>query len=83
MSLKKKINLQHRIKISFSIDSCFLKLVVNVLFTILQFQAEQDRTTLTKRVQDIEQQLYKKEELRLSAQIKLGHASESADDAKR
>ncbi|XP_043257810.1 tropomyosin-2-like [Colletes gigas] len=46
-------------------------------------RAEQDRTTLTKRVQEIEASLTKKEELRLSAQLKLGSASELADDARR
>lgn len=46
-------------------------------------RAEQDRTTLTKRVQEIEALLTKKEELRLSAQLKLGRASELADDARR
>ncbi|XP_017879703.1 tropomyosin-2-like [Ceratina calcarata] len=46
-------------------------------------RAEQDRTSLTKRVQEIEASLTKKEELRLSAQIKLGRASELADDAQR
>ncbi|XP_015124572.1 tropomyosin-1 [Diachasma alloeum] len=46
-------------------------------------KAEQDRTVLTKRVQEIEQSLSKKEELRLLAQAKLEKAVESADDAKR
>lgn len=46
-------------------------------------KAEQDRTSMTKRVQDIETQLFKKEELRLSAQIKLGRATETNDDARR
>lgn len=46
-------------------------------------RAEQDRTTLTKRVQEIEATLTKKEELRLTAQTKLGRASELADDAQR
>lgn len=46
-------------------------------------KAEQDRTTLTKRVQEIEASLTKKEELRLSAQLKLGRASELNDDARR
>lgn len=46
-------------------------------------RAEQDRTTLTKRVQEIEASLTKKEELRLTAQTKLGRASELADDARR
>lgn len=46
-------------------------------------QAEQDRTILTKRVQEIEALLHKKEELRLSAQIKLARATELADDAQR
>ncbi|XP_053996067.1 tropomyosin-2-like [Hylaeus anthracinus] len=46
-------------------------------------RAEQDRTTLTKRVQEIEASLTKKEELRLSAQLKLGRASELNDDARR
>uniref|UniRef100_A0A0C9RVJ3 Tm2_1 protein n=1 Tax=Fopius arisanus TaxID=64838 RepID=A0A0C9RVJ3_9HYME len=46
-------------------------------------QAEQDRTVLTKRVQEIEQSLSKKEELRLLAQAKLEKAVELADDAKR
>lgn len=49
----------------------------------LRKQAEQDRTTMTKRVQEIEASLTKKEELRLSAQLKLGRASELADDARR
>jgi len=46
-------------------------------------QAEQDRTTLTKKVQEIEASLTKKEELRLTAQLKLGRATELADDAQR
>lgn len=46
-------------------------------------RAEQDRTTLTKRVQEIEASLTKKEELRLTAQVKLARASELADDARR
>ncbi|XP_066593409.1 tropomyosin-2-like [Prorops nasuta] len=46
-------------------------------------KAEQDRTILTKRVQEIEMSLSKKEELRSSAQLKLGRATEIADDAKR
>ncbi|XP_043583506.1 tropomyosin-2-like [Bombus pyrosoma] len=46
-------------------------------------KAEQDRTTLTKRVQEIEATLTKKEELRLSAQLKLARATELADDAQR
>jgi len=46
-------------------------------------QAEQDRTTLTKKVQEIEATLTKKEELRLTAQLKLGRATELADDAQR
>ncbi|XP_011307189.1 tropomyosin-2 [Fopius arisanus] len=46
-------------------------------------KAEQDRTVLTKRVQEIEQSLSKKEELRLLAQAKLEKAVELADDAKR
>lgn len=46
-------------------------------------QAEQDRTTMTKRVQEIEASLSKKEELRISAQIKLARASELNDDARR
>jgi len=46
-------------------------------------QAEQDRTILTKRVQEIEALLHKKEELRLSAQSKLARATELADDAQR
>ncbi|KAF7997816.1 hypothetical protein HCN44_009214 [Aphidius gifuensis] len=46
-------------------------------------KAEQDRTILTKRVQDIEISLTKKEELRLLAQSKLEKATELADDAKR
>ncbi|XP_053975715.1 tropomyosin-2-like [Hylaeus volcanicus] len=46
-------------------------------------RAEQDRTTLTKRVQEIEASLTKKEELRLSAQLKLGRATELNDDAGR
>ena len=47
------------------------------------FQAEQDRSVMTKRVQELETIMAKKEELRLSATIKLGRASELADDAKR
>lgn len=46
-------------------------------------QAEQDRTVLTKRVQEIEATLHKKEELRLTAQLKLARATELADDAQR
>ncbi|XP_011496236.1 PREDICTED: tropomyosin-2-like [Ceratosolen solmsi marchali] len=46
-------------------------------------KAEQDRTSMTKRVQEIETQLFKKEELRLSAQTKLGRATELNDDARR
>lgn len=46
-------------------------------------KAEQDRTILTKRVQEIEASLHKKEELRLSAQSKLARATELADDAQR
>lgn len=46
-------------------------------------RAEQDRTSLTKRVQEIEASLTKKEELRLTAQLKLGRATELADDAQR
>ncbi|XP_015591172.1 tropomyosin-2 [Cephus cinctus] len=46
-------------------------------------KAEQDRTTLTRKVQEIEANLHKKEDLRLSAQQKLGRASELADDARR
>ncbi|GAB1870029.1 Tropomyosin-2 [Camponotus japonicus] len=46
-------------------------------------KAEQDRTILTKRVQEIEALLHKKEELRLSAQSKLARATELADDAQR
>ncbi|EFN74686.1 Tropomyosin-2 [Camponotus floridanus] len=46
-------------------------------------KAEQDRTILTKKVQEIEILLHKKEELRLSAQTKLAHATELADDAQR
>lgn len=38
---------------------------------------------MTKRVQDIETQLSKKEELRLSATIKLVRAVELTDDARR
>jgi hypothetical protein len=38
---------------------------------------------MTKRVQEIETQLFKKEELRLSAQTKLGRATELNDDARR
>ena len=38
---------------------------------------------MTKRVQEIEATLQKKEELRASATIKLIRASELADDAKR
>lgn len=50
---------------------------------MLCVQAEQDRTILTKRVQEIEASLTKKEELRLSATIKLARATELADDAQR
>ncbi|CAL1689051.1 unnamed protein product [Lasius platythorax] len=46
-------------------------------------KAEQDRTSLTKKVQEIEATLHKKEELRLSAQTKLARATELADDAQR
>ncbi|KYN06302.1 PREDICTED: tropomyosin-2-like [Cyphomyrmex costatus] len=46
-------------------------------------KAEQDRTVLTKKVQEIEASLTKKEELRLSATIKLARATELADDAQR
>ncbi|XP_043276996.1 tropomyosin-2-like [Venturia canescens] len=46
-------------------------------------KAEQDRTSMTKRVQEIEASLSKKEELRISAQIKLARASELNDDARR
>ncbi|XP_057335415.1 tropomyosin-2-like [Microplitis mediator] len=46
-------------------------------------KAEQDRTTLTKRVQEIELSLTKKEELRLLAATKLIRATELADDAQR
>lgn len=46
-------------------------------------QAEQDRTVLTKKVQEIEATLTKKEELRLSATLKLERATELADDAQR
>ncbi|XP_070165879.1 tropomyosin-2 [Polyergus mexicanus] len=46
-------------------------------------KAEQDRTILTKKVQEIEATLHKKEELRLSAQTKLARATELADDAQR
>lgn len=46
-------------------------------------RAEQDRTVLTKKVQEIEASLTKKEELRLSATLKLEHATELADDAQR
>ncbi|XP_012232784.1 tropomyosin-2 isoform X2 [Linepithema humile] len=46
-------------------------------------KAEQDRTVLTKRVQEIEASLTKKEELRLTAQLKLARATELADDAQR
>ncbi|XP_029677986.1 tropomyosin-2-like [Formica exsecta] len=46
-------------------------------------KAEQDRTILTKKVQEIEASLHKKEELRLSAQTKLARATELADDAQR
>ncbi|EGI68733.1 PREDICTED: tropomyosin-2-like [Acromyrmex echinatior] len=46
-------------------------------------KAEQDRTVLTKKVQEIEASLTKKEELRLSATIKLARATELADDALR
>ncbi|XP_014603268.1 PREDICTED: tropomyosin-2-like [Polistes canadensis] len=46
-------------------------------------RAEQDRTSLTKKVQEIEATLTKKEELRLTAQTKLGRATELADDAQR
>ncbi|NP_001153343.1 tropomyosin 2 isoform X3 [Nasonia vitripennis] len=46
-------------------------------------KAEQDRTSMTKRVQDIETQLSKKEELRLSATLKLARATELNDDARR
>ncbi|XP_012282109.1 tropomyosin-2 [Orussus abietinus] len=46
-------------------------------------KAEQDRTTLTRKVQEIEANLHKKEDLRESAQLKLARASELADDAKR
>ncbi|XP_050445678.1 tropomyosin-2-like [Cataglyphis hispanica] len=46
-------------------------------------KAEQDRTILTKKVQEIEVTLHKKEELRLSAQTKLARATELADDAQR
>lgn len=38
---------------------------------------------LTKKVQEIEATLHKKEELRLSAQTKLARATELADDAQR
>lgn len=50
---------------------------------VLYVQAEQDRTVLTKKVQEIEASLTKKEELRLSATIKLARATELADDAQR
>lgn len=46
-------------------------------------QAEQDRTSLTKRVQDIETSLIKKEELRILAQQKLEKALETKDDSQR
>ncbi|XP_020291150.1 tropomyosin-2-like [Pseudomyrmex gracilis] len=46
-------------------------------------KAEQDRTVLTKKVQEIEATLTKKEELRLTAQLKLARATELADDAQR
>ncbi|KAF7399286.1 hypothetical protein HZH68_007878 [Vespula germanica] len=46
-------------------------------------RAEQDRTSLTKKVQEIEASLTKKEELRLTAQTKLARATELADDAQR
>ncbi|KAL7299558.1 hypothetical protein TKK_0007636 [Trichogramma kaykai] len=46
-------------------------------------KAEQNRSSMTKRVSDIETQLFKKEELRLSAQIKLARATELNDDARR
>lgn len=38
---------------------------------------------MTKRMQDLEENTMKKEELRLSAQMKLARATELADDAKR
>lgn len=50
---------------------------------MINFQAEQDRTVLTKRVQEIEVSLTKKEELRLLAATKLVRATELADDAQR
>ncbi|KAL6258504.1 tropomyosin-2-like [Pogonomyrmex barbatus] len=46
-------------------------------------RAEQDRTVLTKKVQEIEASLTKKEELRLTATLKLARATELADDAQR
>ncbi|KAK0088949.1 hypothetical protein PV325_010137 [Microctonus aethiopoides] len=46
-------------------------------------KAEQDRTTMTKRVQEIEVNLAKKEELRLLAAAKLLRATELKDDAQR
>lgn len=51
--------------------------------THLFSKAEQDLTSLTKKVQDCDMLLFKKEELRASAMIKLGRASELGDDAKR
>jgi len=54
------------------------------LLTLINLiQAEQDRTVLTKKVQEIEATLTKKEELRLTAQLKLARATELADDAQR
>lgn len=54
-----------------------------MLLLINFVQAEQDRTSLTKRVQEIEASLHKKEELRLTATVKLERATELADDAQR
>lgn len=78
---KKLIQMEHdfeTIKTTFDTSSAELE-QCEKQFT----KAEQDRTMLTKRVQEIEEQLQKKEELRDSATIKLVRASELADDAKR
>ncbi|KAJ8673985.1 hypothetical protein QAD02_005247 [Eretmocerus hayati] len=46
-------------------------------------KAEQDRTSMTKRVQELETIMFKKEEMRLSATVKLARATELTDDARR
>lgn len=54
-----------------------------ILFSIVKFQTQSELAVLNRKMQQCMQNLEKSEERRLSAQVKLTQAMETAEDAKR